>query len=124
MSNTPYLTAMIYPLDMTVDRFINDLLDMEPLVVSVNNAYATFMVKNVYISIWITNKWYAYAGRATNTTEKKGELQSLGKKLWEERRPKRRTMVRLQRYIDANYTPPNTEPVLELTAIIANSNKE
>lgn len=103
-----YLTPTNHRYSAVVDKFINDLLNREPQVVSLS-AHATLRVKDKYISLWIANKWYAYLSEATDTSQRKGEFAIFGNTIWKDKRPSRKTMLRFSRYLE------NHQPVDDLT---------
>lgn len=114
---SPYLTPMNHRYNAEVDKFINDLLDREPeLTVDDGGYYAIFKVQDKHISVWIENRWYAYATRGCDTTESKGKVSVLGNQIWNAKRPRRRTMIRLYKYINkrkvTHYNPISLDSII------------
>lgn len=109
----PYLQHMNYKYDDQVDQFIQRLIINDAAVVSVTEYYVTLKLHDRYISIWVNNKWYGYASHAHNSTETKGEHAAVLAKLYDKKRPSRKTMIMLHNYIKDNYEDQPFELSLE-----------
>lgn len=95
-----YLTPMNYRFNKDVDTLVNSLLDHYELV-EVSKHYAYFKISEKQrVGIWIENRWYGYAS-IVKTFDKVPELGwGFGEEISDNKRPSRKTMIRLAEKID------------------------
>lgn len=105
----PYLTPMNYKFDAEVDKFINDLLDKEPHISDIGEHDATFQINGKRIGIWASNRWHAYASNCYVMNEIGGREENI----WDNKRPSRKTMIRLYKYITYHAPAPELMPTLD-----------
>lgn len=89
-----YFTIMNHPKSKAVDKFVNDLLDLEPEVISQDEYYIRLQLKDTRVDIWVANRWYAYASSGRLLDESGLRVRYL----WSNLRPSRKTMSRLVKY--------------------------
>lgn len=87
-----YMTIMNYKEHKWVDALVNKVLDGE--LVHIDEHEAVFRVGKKLYSVWVTNKWYAYASRV-HEVRAVADFFTRGKEIYSRKRPSRKTMWRL-----------------------------
>ena len=94
----PYFSIMNNRYSNLADDIVNSVLDEHPKVV-VDRFYAHFYLKDRMVSIWIENKWYGFATQANQSAKNTDILFVSGGNLYNNQRPSRKTMIRLENYL-------------------------